>query len=303
MNQIELLQHLSKSMKEAGVSPRRVQLAQVGAFYHASAFNEVPEELISEYATCGFSRDRDVAVTKALVEWAERSVGRYALEKGIEVCQTKRSDGLAAFPVQVPDFISKARENALNEAIERYVWATWWDDETIGHQRSSLQDYEDGSGRILDILEICDQLNCPEIEVVVPLHNASDREVIILIAYSKDGGVFSGGACGSAKNTLETIDRAFAELYRHILATEKFKKKPAPVNSFYENRLLYFGLGEGLQKVKKRLSCDGTKSVELPDLKFDVQVPSLIDKMIYVHRCYFLNQPPFVDGALERLCL
>ena len=115
--------------------------------------------------------------------------------------------------------------------------------------------------------------------------------------------MLSGGACGATGNTLETIERAFAELYRHILATEKYKRNPAPVNTFYEKRLLYFGLGEGLKMVRERISRNGANEVQLPELKFDQRVPGHIDNIIYVHRCYFHNQPPFVDGPVERFCL
>ena len=79
------------------------------------------------------------------------------------------------------------------------------------------------------------------------------------------------------------------------------KKTPA---TFYEQRLLYFGLGDGNKLVQERLSVQSAELLQLPALKIDSQIQAEnIDNLIVTHRCLFESQPPFVDGALERLCL
>lgn len=299
----EALRQLSNQLHVAGISPKKLQLSQGGPYFHASAFDMAPDAIITEQATCGFSTERDLAVMKALVEWTERRVAREGAKDGLEVCQTERSDGIGAFPVSDPAHVEKARSNALYEANERYVWATWWDDESIGFTNTLLKDMARTSAQAANILQICNGLHCSEIKLIRPLHNSSKADVLILIAFTSDGGVFSGGACGPKENEAEVLERAFAELYRHLLAFEKYKKNPKEVSSFYEKRLLYFASGEGRAKVLRRLSMSGVEVIQLPALKYDEEIPSRFREFIYVHRCLFENQPPFVDGAVERLCL
>jgi hypothetical protein len=81
------------------------------------------------------------------------------------------------------------------------------------------------------------------------------------------------------------------------------KQNKIPPQSFYEKRLAFFGLGHGDQLVAKRLANPGTESVILPHLAIDETVEHSMSQDYFVHRCLFENQPPFVGGELERLCL
>ncbi len=303
MNNGEVLKNFAKNMETVGCSPKHLQLCKVGPFFLASAFDLDNSEIIAESATCGFAKDRDIAVTKALVEWMERKVARLGYNSGALVCQTETSDGIAAYPSIARESSVLARENALNEAIERFVWATWWDDTSISYRVTSVQDLTLDNRIQKSILELAQQNGIIDLKVIVPSHNDKAKQVIILFGFTKNGGVFSGGACGRHDKMGCIIERAFAELYRHTLAFNRAQNKNLKVNSFYEQRLAYFGSGAGLEKVQTRLSKNGTKIINLPSLKFDEEIKSPYSSFVYAHRCLFEDQPPFVSGEMERLCL
>ena len=303
MSGAKSLQSFVMDLIASGCSPKKLQLSKIGPYFLATAFNTDKSEIIAESATCGFSRDRDLAVTKALVEWMERKVARLGCQSGIESCQTETSDGIAAFPTLIENCTVLARENALNEAIERYVWATWWDDPSVAFTMDTINSAHEFKNISADIADIVFESGLTEIKVIRPRFNQLKKQVIILFGFTENGGVFSGGACGSYSETVNIIERAFAEMYRHCQAYKKYEAKVLRPNSFYEKRLIHFGSGAGLSVLQNRLSISGDRTIDLPNLKFDEEIKSPYSALVYAHRCLFQGQPPFVAGKMERLCL
>ena len=298
-----VLKTFANDLQQAGCSPKKLQLSKVGSFYLASAFDADHSELIAESATCGFSMDRDTAVTKALVEWMERRVLHHGYREGLEICQEETSDGIAAYPAAIRNKVTLARENALNEAIERYVWATWWDDSTVAFRSDSLESLDHKGCITSGLLQIALSAGISKIEVIRPYFQGQEKQVLILLGFDQEGGVFSGGACGNQHETENILERAFAELFRHRLAFNRHVKKEIAPKSFYEQRLVHFGSGQGSDAVRDRLSQKGNKIIALPSLKYDEEIKSPFSSLIYTHRCLFQNQPQFVAGKMERLCL
>ena len=196
-----------------------------------------------------------------------------------------------------------ARENALCEAIERHVWASWWDDSEVGHHSRVVNFTNLSPGELL-LLDLEKHTSIDFVTEIRTWCEEKDRVVIIYLAFLNSVGVVSGGACGKRDNIEGIRYRAIAELLRHGLAASRLQNSSADNLTFYEKRLRYFAqTREGTELVKMRLRNQGSKSVTFPHLKFDTAVPHSLSELVAVHRCHFENQPEFVGGELERLCL
>ena len=299
-----LLAGLSSVLRKSQKLPKHIDLASLTRGTLASVYDFVSSDVISESIFSGIDPDPATATLKGLVEMVERRAFTGGREIGIPECQTKRSDGFAAFPKSPGvDAGLKARENALAEAIERYVWATWWDDPSIAHtmRKVDLADFNPGEELLLDTSKA---VAISEIVEVRPVLASLAHFVVIYFAKLNPVGVISGGACGSQDDIANIRYRAISELLRHALAVRKLRSGSMTPGTFYERRLAYFAMTvAGTQSAERRLGCSGKKSISLPKLQWDTEIPHGMDEAVTVHRCYFEGQPPFVGGELERLCL
>lgn len=293
-----------KELRESVGVPKNIQLSSLACGSLASIFNEQSSKIISESVFSGMDIDPEKSVLKGLVEFVERRAFAEGRTAGLAICQTDRSDGFAAFPKRMHDDSgSIARQNAFAEAVERFVWSTWWDDTSIGHELRdvSLLALCPGETALHDVARA---INVASIAEIRPRLQESELEVVLYFAFIEGGGVVSGGACGTDLQTESTRYRALGELLRHALAVRKMNVESIEPESFYERRLAYFGNSqEGSDSARARISTQGTRGVRLPELLFDSEVPHSLSGLVTVHRCYFRGQPDFVGGELERLCL
>jgi hypothetical protein len=295
---------LLKELKARKALPKKMDVAKLGERHWFVCHDNESANIISETSSTGFSDNPSIALLKSLSERVERIAFRDGNKNSVQSCLTERSDGFAAYPRFYKNSEQKARSSALSEAIERYVWATWWDNQEIGFELKTIGEIEDEFKIGPHIKTINDQCGLEEIYVVTPkIENPENHQVIILLARLRLGGFISGGACGELSQAKETLLRAFDELYRHGLAIENVRKNNLTPQSFYEKRLAYFGFGEGNLLIRERLAAKGGKSVVLPTLKTDEQIPHQFDYLFCIHRCLFIDQPPFIGGHLERFCL
>lgn len=302
------LLNFAKELKERQALPKNIEISELGPVVMASIFDELDSEIITESIYTGMDVDPDVAVLKGLVEMVERKAYIHGFEQKHQACLTERSDGFAAFPIRGSTEAAKiARTNAYNEAVERYVWAKWWDDTSLAHvqEQVDFSNLKSATGKVLE--ELNQLVPFKSVIRVIPLVETISGEtspfVSIYFAFL-DGGVISGGACGSSNNIETTEFRAVCELFRHGLGIHRMKSKSLVPCTFYEKRLSFFGTtSEGEELVGNRLGKRGTRPVRLPKLSIDSAVPHPLQDLVAVHRCLFENQPPFVGGALERLCL
>ncbi|MEQ1665165.1 MAG: hypothetical protein ABL927_07310, partial [Bdellovibrionales bacterium] len=209
-------------------------------------------------------------------------------------------------PTSFENATMQARENALCEAIERYAWAKWWDEEKTKYLISNL-DLLDRSywGESYSLVEkIKSILDIEQIIEINPKFTPyDDKELIILVAHIKNHGVVTGGACGDRTVRAKTLARASGELFRHILAAKKILDQKATPASFYEKRLAYLFSSNGLKQFNNRVSIQGQNPIILPELIIDEEIPHSYSEIVSVYRCLFKDQPPFVGGLLERMCL
>lgn len=302
MDSRSILASVIAELKGQNAMPKRIDLSKVGNRYWcvASDFEEDSMSVMNEDITTGFSNDKETAVLKALSERAERKAYLNGFRENVSSCQTERSDGFAAMPTDLAS--DKVRENALNEAIERFVWAYWWDNTDVAYSMSEISANESLVQNSEYLKDVFKELKIEQLFVIEPKILIQDKAVKILFAKMRDLGFVSGGACGSIFEEQETHLRAFDELYRHGFAYKRSLEMKIEAKSFYEKRLHFFASGLGNKIVETRLKLSGEKAIELPKLKTDEAVSSPFH-YFQVHRCYFENQPPFVGGDLERLCL
>ena len=304
MINVDLTQYLER-FKAVDGFVKNIQLSRVGDFEMVSAFDDLSSDLICESIYTGMDPDKDLAVRKCISEYVERKVFAENAEAQRKLNLPMRSDGFAAYPMNDLDpeeSKTMARQIALAEATERYVWATWWDNIIYGHKIDSYSalnfpQYE-SSVRMLNTF-----LNIHRIHIVEPLFGPSEYNLVILFLETKEGGFLTGGACDLKGNRDNAVKRALAELMRHCLAYRKFIADGIQPQSFYERRLLLFASGHGASLVKDRLRKQRREVIELPELIFDEALESKYQELFIVHRCVYKNQPPFIGGELARLCL
>ncbi len=297
------LENIIIQLKAKSALPKKMEVSSVGSYCFANMFDEVPSGIISESVSCGFDKNPDLAILKGLSEFFENRAFKEGFENGIESCRTDRSDGFAAFPVsETLNYKVDARKNALQEAIERLVWANWWDDCSVGFDLLSMDDISLSHSQIKFLKNIKTQYGLKKILAVYPhFENVGNESLVILVGFFDNGGVVSGGACGD--NSDSTIDRALSELFRHTLAITRMRNGTGSATSFYEKRLEYFSSKAGHMVVESRLSQVGFKRIKLPMAKFDTEVPHSLSELFYVHRFLFKNQPVFIGGKVERFCI
>jgi hypothetical protein len=302
----DILQDILSELKNRKALPRNIELSKIGPVHMASIYDAIDSDVITESVFTGMDLDPDLAVLKGLVEMVERKAFANGKIQGQKSCFTERSDGFAAFPIG-PNCSAAdvARTKAYHEAIERYVWATWWDNPDIGHNHSlvSVETKKFPSSQI--IREISGILPTKTVHRIQPrIANDDSVCVVIYFVFLAPHGIISGGACGEIEKLEETQFRAACELARHALAVRRIKTENITPQTFYERRLAHFGMTEiGDRAARERLAKQGQIAVTLPHLSIDETIPHGHQEIISVHRCLFKDQPPFVGGNLERLCL
>lgn len=138
--------------------------------------------------------------------------------------------------------------------------------------------------------------------MITPLISADGFETFILFLILANGGLVSGGAAGPKADRESSILRALSELSRHAICAKKIIEGTKP-ETFYERRLEYMVMKNASEQLFKRLGSSGDRVIFLPKLRFDDEVKHAMQDLVVVHRCYFFDQPVFIGGKLERLCL
>jgi len=301
MNDRGVIEQIITFMKERGILPKNIEKTSFRSLFFYNVYDNPIGQFIFYDVATGVDSNEDTALLKALVEHFERIAFKELYSRHGAFSEVSSSDGFAAFPTTSVNALSIARKNALAEAIERYVWSFWWDENTAASVRQvTLSDLDVATRELLGFM--AESSKVESIFLVQPqVNNYSEYSTIILFARYKSGGFVSGGATGETFD--KTIFRAASELIRHYLAMGKFKDTGMEPTTFYEKRLVYFGSGRGDSLVERRLKNKSGFSVELPNLSVDRPVDYSYSGVVAVHHCRFEGQHPFVGGELERLCL
>jgi hypothetical protein len=288
------IENFSHELQKRNLAPSNIQFSIWKNWSLVSCFSSVSSQFISESVSMGIDRNPEVALMKGLTEFCERKISIDTVDPIARL--TARSDGFAALPKHYELAHKRVQENALNEAIERYLWAKWWDDSSTKFFMSDDYTFANKEQLMLEFnLE-----TISSIHILPSNHNSS---LLILIAKIKDGGYVTGGAAGNIQNKEQTFSRAFGELLRHLIVVKEMLTSDYSPSSFYEKRLYGFGNGAWNNIVEDRLAQNGNTAIELPELIANREVAHPNSDFIIVHRCLFNNQPTFMGGDLERLCI
>lgn len=297
--------------KYRGLLPSHFEISDIGNLVCVNLFNSVHSAIITESVATGVSREPHVALMKAIVEWIERRT-LDLLFRDPDEFEVKRhhgsdgSDGVAAFPRFSDDGFSEetARQNAYCEALERFIWARWWDNSNVAAKVSFIE----ASDPLL-----CESFDCysliqhstpiDKLVLVRPQHNDRDHEVIVAFGQLSSGGWISGGAAGNAGESSHTVFRGMVEMMRHSLAFSRMNRDRIAPTTFYEQRLHYFASGQGNQLLDSRIHRRASEQIQLPELEIDVKLSHPNDDIVSCHRVLFHDQPMFIGGDVARLCL
>lgn len=281
-------------LKSRNLCPGTIQAAEWNNWTLVSCHSGANSKYISESVAMGIDKDPNIALAKALTEFLERKLSKESADEVVRL--TKRSDGFAAFPVfdSVQNSMLMAAKNALGEAVERYLWAKWWDDELTPYliKETNFPGYS--------LLK--SEFNLKSVKsILVPAHDS--YSLLVLLAETEGGGFVTGGAAGVLGDWIKTFGRAFGELLRHLIVVRNMKKSETSDLSFYEKRLWGFGSGEWRELVLSRLSKNSIGKTLLPKIWIDQPIRHPHMDIVSIHRCLFENQPLFIGGTLERLCI
>ncbi|MCB0361488.1 MAG: hypothetical protein KDD35_02125 [Bdellovibrionales bacterium] len=302
------LRELITALANSDFHPGNIQMSRLGVTNYVTCEMAPSESIISENYTCGMDINIFTATIKAIVEHVERKSLLYNRNNNKECSLVSRSDGLAAYPVSSRSGIEyahrKARDNALCEAVERYIWASWWDNSEFCHRMYPLVSYLKDDFECLSLMRFLGKsMPIDSASVIFPEIKGDDFVVLVVLIRLKKLGYVSGGSCSFVGDRSNLLRRALYEAARHFLGLKKAIEGGMSPTTFYEQRLLFFGSGSANQIVDSRLSSGGGLGVVLPKLQFDEILSHPFDEIVACHRCYFENQPPFIGGPLERLCL
>ena len=292
----ELTRDLIAAMSRSGAVPLNIEVSNFSNLQIVNAFDSKTGEVISGDVFTGMSESPNEAILKCLSEYAERNAQEEwaASNPDLSIYGT---DGFAAFPRFDLNAKGKARQIAYHECVERFVWANWWDNSSF---RANVAVLNVRAQRLLSKLTLI--LPLRRVFLIRPEIEGATVDVQIFFAELETGGFISGGAAG-AFDSPEVRIRAMSELIRHGLAFVRILKQSHTSNSLYERRLKFFASGLGTSKVLARLEKKGNSKIIIPQLIFDSEVRHSLSHLFAIHRCQLENQPLFIGGEMERLCL
>lgn len=275
-----------------------IEISQASGSYHVSIFSKKCTSTISEYVYSGSDIEITSALMKSLMEMVERiaqeRLDAYSFDK-VSSC------GFAAYPVLncKSEAREKVRKISFREAVERYVWKHWWNDDSTKYEMIK------NDPKVLSdpfMLEIGQMHNVSDVFEVRPLH--SEKGVLVLLYYIKiEGkGFITGGAAGEDSETESVRERALSEALRHSLSLTREKSKQEPL-TLYEKKLEFISSLKGQQIFQDRIKKRGEKIINLPKLKFDSEIKILPSENWVIHRSLFEDQEVFLSSELEEFCI
>jgi hypothetical protein len=176
------------------------------------------------------------------------------------------------------------------EAKERYFAYHWWEDRSIRHSLREMNRVKDATLVGLGIADKFDQVF--QIQIGTP----GLEDVLVLVGMLPAQGFVVGCAAGWAWERHITLFRSSVELMRHYHIIEKLRTSNEVPSSMYSQKLLHLASGTLDNALKARLKSVGSKDCPKPRVLFDSEISHRFDKLYYVHRFAFENQPDIVSN-------
>lgn len=224
---------------------------------------EVPA-LFDDLDGCGSAANPNLAVriamTEAIERWAYYEV-RYSPEReGLGLHLDDSTNGFASRPVF--DNLSP-REAAYSEALERYLFTSWWIDP---NKFSVSLDLQNRTATFL----------------------FSDKRFVQLVWSVLNNKYVYGFSAGQGANDL-ICKKARIELFRNEIALQRASEVAKTTFLLREKRMDYFSTPEGWGQILSRLKVSEQRNVQnvLPKLIIDSEVFGKWSRICRVWRCLF----------------
>lgn len=221
-----------------------------------------------KHRVIGLDKNKDKALCKAISGYVEMLA---------KVSQNKESDsekhyrlheGYAAYPALYPSGLEKCQENAYFEALEGFVWDSFWEDSSYGY---TSEFYVDDLAKYLGF-EFC--------KMIYPKINS---DIVVAFAVGKVGAkgiVIGAGASYCHKYATE---KACAEMSRNYLILDRFTDS---LNTFdhQKSRCLASLSENGEALYRKRCSFNSDRLLQIPEPEIDSYVSHPYEKLFHVWR-------------------
>ena len=299
---------LAQRMRKAGVFPAGIQSTKCGAVFAFTAYDEtdVQSTVMHRNSCVGLSTNQYTAALKALTEWLERKVVR-SNPAGFP----HGTDGVAGWDLPLPAFrrsaARMARNHAVAEACERFIWSTWWDNPEIGHGTLSGGDLTPIiNPTTASILAFVTQLfGGGELVAIRPHAHPSFPHELTIGAFllPNRGGIITGGAAAPIGCAANALAHGMTELLRHAVALKRTQTEGISPETVYEKRLVWMGSRVGFDAMNERLTKSSRALVEFPGVSIDRSISDNPFDFAVFHHFNFRNHVEFIGSTVERACL
>lgn len=266
---------LSQGLQSSNENPRFIEFVELDrSLFIATSYNSISDDsFISNEACSGVARNKNLAILKSLVEYVER--------KAVQESGILSSNGCAAFPIFLSTRFSKkmAKQFAFFEAVERFVWRTWWEDKEIAYQKFEVSKFNQSI-----LFEIRKLIPLTSAYVITPaFEGGAYYSFLTIVCLETKNGVILGGAARASYQDAEY--KALTEALIHALALSRYTTREIDPVSNYEKRLVF--LFENKNVFLKRLSFQGTNSIQLPKPAVDQEIQHRFANLCSIHRFLF----------------
>lgn len=200
----------------------------------------------------------NIAIYKGISEALERWAFQHCIDNNparFGFIEDPTTDGMAAFPGL---FKSQSREQAYNEAIERWALKNWWNDALPS------RDYSFKYSNIFRTIEI-----------LTPFKNVK-TVILCMKDIEEDFTIYSFAASASLK---KAISKAQIELLRNLTIVKKYNAltdiQKTDITSTTEKRLLFFASPKGTQAFNAKVlssQLKHTQNNKVPKVLFDDEI-------------------------------
>ena len=174
------------------------------------------------------------AISEALERWALAETRRSGNEARYGFDIDRCSNGMAAYP----GFAWQAKRQARLEALERFALIGWWGGYLTAEEQPS---------------------GFPNINLLRIDHGQPGGEVVVI--YHKTAAGFYAYGHSSGSTLAAAASKALVELARNEFAISRYRAAGslAPIQHYFERRVLYFSTAEGHAEFKARSAVRSSK--------------------------------------------
>lgn len=257
---------------------------------------------ILDFASGGWSRDREESQCKAIVEAVERWAAHHYLRVAPATAaldSDPSSTGFAAMPAQLGE--DRLICAAYCEALERWALSRLWD-----RGEFPVEEIHPVDPILIAVLPESHETTCffvADLRPAAPELTGERRVSFALcLIRTNEGGVLPGAAC--ALDRAAAVEHAACEARIHLNAFRKIDRDIS-LSDIIERRIRYFGQRpDGFDTVLRRLSISpNPPPVLAPAPAFNRRLPGPWEPEVLVRRVIVGQSRPFAEGGEDRFLI